>query len=453
MLRALPRAPVPVIVVILSFLCPIELSLYVAGLRLPPHRVALLLLLPLAAWRLMTARDIHIRAFDLLFFAFGVLTIVVFTYHGDGHDGLVYGGSLALEYIGAYIVSRAYVRDLESFVATLRVLFAAIVIAAAIALPETLFGQIFVHDFLANVTGYVHPTGVETRAGFTRAFATFDHPIHYGTFCAAMLAMFCYAERSNMGARTRTMFLFLATFLGLSSAPLLCLGLQCAMIVWEITTRKLPARTSLTLAVLAGLYIGATLFSNRSPIAFVATGLTFDSWTGFYRLQIWEHAWDNILDHPWAGIGLADWKRPSWMVSSTVDAFWLVVTMRQGVPSFLVLALAIALLGRAAVKRMRRHPDLRLQSLMMGWMMSLVSFCLIGATVHYWGVLNSYLFFFLGLGGALADPRRAPALAFAASGRKPSAAKMSTAQLTLPSTQGAFVHPGMPYGRLSQARR
>lgn len=451
MSRARTAAPVPVVLVLLSFLCPTELSLYVEGLRLPPHRVALLALFPVALWRLVALPDVRLRLFDLLFLAFGASTVGVFVYHAGGHEGFVYGGSLALESVGGYLVARAFVRDQPTMVAALRALFWTIVAAAVIALPETLLGRLFTHDLLASLTGYVHPTGVETRAGLTRAYGTFDHPIHYGTFCAAMLALFVYSERTAPPARKVAVFLLFATALGLSSAPLLCLGLQVAMIAWETSTRALPSRTTLTLTAIAGLYIGASMFASRSPIAFIATGMTFDSWTGYYRLQIWEHGMSNVWAHPWTGIGLAEWERPWWMVSSTVDAFWLVVTMRQGIPSFLVLALAIVLLAAAVVRRAKRHPDLRVRKLMLGWMMSLIALCLIGATVHYWNVLHAYFFFFLGLGGALADPRRAPAPAIVSAARNP--ARALAASTGGREAEGLLAHPGLPYGRMGYGRR
>ena len=103
----------------------------------------------------------------------------------------------------------------------------AIAAAALIALPETLLGQTFTHDVLKSLTGYVHPTAVETRLDLTRAYGTFDHPIHYGTFCAAFLALFWYAAKTPMRASAAP-FCCAATFLGLSSAPILCLGLQAA---------------------------------------------------------------------------------------------------------------------------------------------------------------------------------------------------------------------------------
>lgn len=399
------HVPAPVVLLILSFLCPTEFSLYVADLRLPPHRVALLLLFPFAIWRLLTRRDIRICAFDVLMGLFGIWLIGIYQYH-DGSDGLVYGGSLALESLGAYLVARAWIRSLEAMLATLKVMAVAIGAAALFALPETVFGATFTHDLLQQLTGYQHPTVVESRLGLTRAYGTFDHPIHYGTFCAGLLASFWYAERRLERKLKRAALIGGATFLGLSSAPLLCIALQSSMLVWERVTRGIAARVTLSLAGLAGLYIGVSVVATRSPIKLIATGLTLDSWTGFYRLQIWEHGLANVWENPWTGIGLADWDRPAWMVSSTVDAFWLVTAMRSGIPSFLLLAGAIALLARSVVRGTALSRDRDIRRLGMGWMMSLIALCLIATTVHYWNVLHAYYFFFLGLGGWIADPRR-----------------------------------------------
>ncbi len=312
MLRAVSAAPTPVVLILLSFLCPTEFSLYVEGLRLPPHRLALLVLFPVALARLVSgAGAARLRGFDVAFALYAAWTLGIYALHGEGQDGLVYGGSLALESLGAYVVARAFVRDLAAFRATLAATALAIGAAALVALPETLFGQTFAHDLLRQLTGYEHPTAVETRLGLARAYGTFDHPIHYGTFCAAMLATFWFAERRPARRGAHALLLSGATALGLSSAPLLCLALQGGMIIWDRLTRRIPSRTMLTLAVLAGLYLGVALVATRSPVAILATGMTLDSWTGYYRLQIWEHGLENVWANPWTGIGLADWERPS----------------------------------------------------------------------------------------------------------------------------------------------
>ncbi len=418
MTRTTSKIPLAVLLTLLSFLCPTELSLYIAGLRLPPHRLALLVLLPIAIVKLIMSRDQRIRAFDVLFAIYGLWTIFVYSYH-SGKEGFVYGGSLALEALGGYFVARVFIRNTEQLRATMRVFVFAVIVSALFALPEMLLGQIFTHDFLHKMTGYYHPIGIETRLGFTRAYGTFDHPIHYGTFCAALFALFWFAESSSVKRHINAAIMAIATFLGLSSAPMLCLSLQGGMLVWDRVTRPIKSRMALTLAGLAGVYIGMSLLSNRTPIAFIATGMTLDPWTGFYRMQIWENGMDNVWANPWTGIGLSDWVRPWWMYSDTVDAYWLVTMMRQGLPAFLFLALAIVLLGHAIMKNRHRHTDGQAQKIALGWMMSLIALSLVGATVHYWNVLHTYLFFFIGLGAWIADPTRAAITSIVAKKRVP----------------------------------
>ena len=194
MTAAATKVPIPILLILVSFLCPTEFSLYIAGLRLPPHRLALMALLPVAIARLMISRDQRLRSFDVLFLLYGFWTIGIYTFH-SGKEGFVYGGSLALEALGGYFVARSFVRTTEQLRATMRAFLAAVIVAALFALPETLLGQIFTHDLLRQLTGYYHPIGVESRLGLTRAYGTFDHPIHYGTFCAALLALFWYTEQ------------------------------------------------------------------------------------------------------------------------------------------------------------------------------------------------------------------------------------------------------------------
>ena len=399
-------APLPVILLIVAFLCPTEFSLYLGGLRLPPHRVALILLFPLAVWRLITQRGLKLRTFDVAFLLFNIWTVGIYMYHQGSDEGMVYGGSLALESFGSYLVARVWIRDASQFQATLAAMLTAICVAAVIALPETLLGRIFTHDFLREITGYTHPIAVESRVGLTRAYGTFDHPIHYGTFCAALMALFWYGESRTKKRNKSIALLVAATCLGLSSAPILCLFLQAAMLVWERFTRGIMSRTSLTLVILTGLYIAAECVMTRSPIMFIATGMTLDPWTGFYRTQIWENGLNNVYANPFLGIGLKEWVRPWWMFSATVDAFWLVTMMREGLIAFLLLVIGIVCLTRAVVRRGLKAKDLTIRRLSRGWIMSLVALSLVATTVHFWNVLHAFFFFFIGLAGWLADPRR-----------------------------------------------
>lgn len=154
----------------------------------------------------------------------------------------------------------------------------------------------------------------------------------------------------------------------------------------------------------------------------------------------------NVWASPWTGIGLADWVRPWWMISDTVDAFWLVTMMRQGLPALVLLALAIVLLVRSVIKNRDRHTDEQTRLIALGWMMSLIALSLIGATVHYWNVLHTYFFFFIGLGGWIADPARA-ALASFSTNHRATTRSTDRRQVNRPEP----IH-GRPYGHPAMAQ-
>jgi O-antigen ligase len=419
MARALRETPWPVLLLVASFLCPTELSVYVGSARLPPHRALLLVLLPYALFALFGRSRVKPRMFDVAFLGFAVWTVIVYVYHHGQADGLQSGGALALDAVGSFLVARAFVRDERAFTGTAMALLVAVAIAGLTALPETLFGQVFIHDFLRNVTGYVHPVGIEKRLGLTRAFGLFDHPIHLGTFCAGNLALAVYATRRNVDAGMRAFVISASALTSLSSAPMLSLAVQTLLIGYERGTRGIKGRGAVAIAVIVAVFAVISVIATRSPFAIIATGFTLDSWTGYYRLMIWEHGLENVWSNPWMGIGLNDWVRPMWMASPTIDAFWLVIAMKGGIPSFLLLASCILLIGRGVVVRMRRsEPDRH--ALATGWMISLITLSLVGCTVHYWNVPFAYFFFFVGLGGCLADPlRKASAVPAAAAVTKP----------------------------------
>ena len=45
MWKAVKTAPLPIVLLVVSLACPTEFSLFLGGMRLPPHRVALIVLL------------------------------------------------------------------------------------------------------------------------------------------------------------------------------------------------------------------------------------------------------------------------------------------------------------------------------------------------------------------------------------------------------------------------
>lgn len=437
MLDAFRKTPLPITLAILSFISPTELSLVVGDLRLSPHRVVFLLFIPFALYRLAMRPDCRLKLYDVPFFGLAIWQALVFTYHA-GSAGLAFGGSWSLESLGAYTIARAYIRDIETLQATLRIVFYSIVLAALIAMLDTITGSYFVHEVLRQMFGGEPMPAVEFRKGLARAASTFDHPIHYGTYCATMFALMWASEPQKTWRYVRAVGMGVAAFLAMSSAPLLSLGLQFAMMSWNRFTVSIPMRTQITLAIILGLYLGVTMVAQRPPVQIMISVATFDPWTGFYRMMIWEYGLENLWGSPWVGIGMADWVRPKWMFSSTIDAYWLVLALRSGIPAFLLLVTGIILIGYGVVKRGRGSRDPLRRRMAAGWMISLIAICLLGATVHYWNVPHALLYFFLGLGSALADPKRVTSAA--AAHTRP--ARRRHPSFITPERHAA--HPGMP---------
>lgn len=411
----LARLPLPVFLLIVSFALPTEFSIPIGGMRFAPHRVVLLFAIPFAVIRMLQP-GIRLRAFDFAFLFYNAWMFGVFLYHGDtqlseGYNAnssgaLAYGGALALEGFGGYIVARAFVRDSETALAALRLLVVVIACVALLALPEALSGVHFAHDLASLFSGNGIALKYEKRMGLERAYATFDHPILFGAFCASVLAMVWMSEPDRRWRKRAITFIVLGSFLSLSSAPMLSLGLQVGLLVWERVTRGMASRLSLTFSILFGLMIGFWAVTGRSPAAFVATGMTLDSWTGYYRLLIWEFGIANVMDSPWTGIGLRDWTRPYWMASDSIDAFWLVIPLRAGLPASFFLVSGVALVMIAASRTISRRGEPQVWNFRAGWLISLIAFGLIGCTVHYWNALYCYVFFIIGLGTWIADPRK-----------------------------------------------
>ena len=65
---------------------------------------------------------------------------------------------------------------------------------------------------------------------------------------------------------------------------------------------------------------------------------TFSAHTAYWRSIIFDWGMVNVWANPIFGLGLNDWVRPRYMVSGSMDNFWLVVAVRYGIPGFALLA-------------------------------------------------------------------------------------------------------------------
>ena len=93
-------------------------------------------------------------------------------------------------------------------------------------------------------------------------------------------------------------------------------------------------------------------------------------------------------------------------MGGSVDNFWLLMTMRYGVPAFLMLAFAIFVMVRQATKLPLTSPvD---QACRTGYLISLAGVIIAGGTVDYWHSMLSFFMFMVGAGMWLCTADQAP---------------------------------------------
>lgn len=402
-----PQAIVPLFFAFLAL--PSGFAVKVFDATLYPARMFVLVMIPFALGKLMRDRSARFLASDFFVVAFALwLWLSIIVNHQLG-KGLYFGGSLAVEAVGAYLIARAYVRTFPDFMRAAAAYFATVLVAAAIAVPEALIGYSFAHEIASMVMGGEVPVWIKVsyasiyrRLGLMRPFSTFDHPILFGTFCAGATGL-VYFLYDGVQRWWRLLVIAGAVFISLSSGPYIAFLLAVALCVWERLTRRVPHRVLISSAIVSAGYLLVSLVSNRGVLSIILAS-TLDPASGYYRLSIWEYGSAAVARSPWFGVGFDGWSRPSWM-SQSVDNFWLNIGLLGGVPTVGALVLGIAFMLLSVY--LRTTPTESYSRLMArnSWAVTVIVLSVQGLTVHYWGQLFMFFLFVIGLGAWMADTR------------------------------------------------
>ncbi len=316
-------------------------------------------------------------------------------------------GSTVVEFFGGYLVARTYVRTKEEFLATIKDIFTIIIALVPLAIYEAKTGTAFIPKLISSIPGLgsVDQVTIPKRMGLERVQANFAHPIHFGLFCSTAVSFALIGVRGSI-RESRRIFTIAAIaiciFLSLSSGALLSGILQVGLATWAWLFRNIKQRWWILLGLFALAYLFVDLLSNRSPIKVLMSYATFSAHTAFYRSIIFEWGMMNVWDNPIFGLGLNQWIRPRYMVSGTMDNFWLVMAVRYGIPGFLLVA-AGYLWALVRVGRAKLSFDPILVRIRLAWMITFLGLSFTLCTVHIWTAAYSFVFFLLGSGLWMAD--------------------------------------------------
>ena len=276
------------------------------------------------------------------------------------------------------------------------------VLSLPLAVIESQTDTAVLIDLISRIPGLETVTQIDMpqRMGLYRVQVAFAHPIHYGLFCSTVLSLTWIGMKGILNGTSRYLAVFAiiaAVFLSLSSGALLSVAMQTGLIVWNFVFRKNSRRWLLLIGLCAFFYVVIDLLSNRTPLRVFMSYATFSAHNAFYRAIIFEWGMKNVWNNPIIGLGLRPWIRPSFMVSGSIDNYWLVMAVKFGIPGFLMIAGGF-LDAMLRIGRRKLTPGSVTSNLRLGWMFSFVGLAFSLSTVHIWGSLLSFVYFLLGAG-------------------------------------------------------
>lgn len=408
------KLPLPVVLYLLTVVLPIGFNLgplFVTTLRL----LLLALIVPLF-FNLLRGRYGRVFLTDILFTLHICWAIAALAVNNPA-QAITQAGSVGPEFLGGYLIGRAYIRTSENFVALCRWLVFLVCCTTPFALYEARSGRPIIIELLHGLPGIKSANLFtnEGRLGLERVQAVFAHPIHYGLFCSVTLSLAFVALRNvTTDARRYASSIVIAGsgFLALSSGALLAIFLQMGLILWATIFARIRWRWWLLVGLFALAYVVIDIFSTRSPIRVFMSYATFSAHNAYWRGIIFEWGMKSVWANPLFGIGLNDWVRPAFMYSGSMDNFWLVIAVRYGIPAFLMLSIGYAW-SIFVVMRRRFDEDPVLLLIRRAWVFTFLGLSFTLCTVHVWTNIYSFVFFMFGAGMWLiqAKPNKAARLA------------------------------------------
>ena len=395
------------LIYLLCVVLPVGFNL--GPLYLTTLRLLLIVLIAPLFLRLLVGKFGQIILTDVLFMVY-VFWMVLALVVNSPDQMLTQVGSVGVEFLGGYLVGRAYIRNRSDFIALSRWLVFLVLCLTPFAVHETLTGRPLIVEALQRVPGIrtVEIVTIEGRLGLERVQSSFAHPIHFGLFCSVTFSLCFVALKGVYSTFQRFLssgVILLSGFLALSSGALLAILLQIFLISWSLLFSRVRSQWWLLMGFFVLTYIVIDLLSNRSPIRVFMSYATFSTHNAFWRGLIFDWGVRNIFGDEdsnipaalWFGIGMNDWIRPSFMYSNSMDNFWLIVGVRYGIPAFLMLTIGYGLIISYVMKR-DFSSDLEMRLIRQAWVFTFLGLTFTLCTVHIWTNIYSFVFFVFGAG-------------------------------------------------------
>jgi hypothetical protein len=401
----------PVLILAIGVLLPVEVRLNLAGQTVYGYRMAWMACAPWIISQILRGK-FSFRFIDVMIIVAASWIALSFTVVEGVEKGLPAGAAFGLDVLLPYLISRQSIRNLNDFRFLLIVLAPILFGIAALMALESVSHVRFIRSGAQSVFGSLGAAeygdvafrsgGIDTRYGLMRAMGPFSHPILAGTFFAGILPLYYFS-------RLRGWPYFVGMAAGVGAAFSISSAAFLGVIVFVILAVVDRLRNLVTfftwpmfLSIVAVLAAAAQALSPSGLIA-VLIRLTVNPATGYYRMLIWEYGAKMVERRPIFGSGYASFEGLHWMGDS-VDTIWLLLAIRNGLPAALLLGLAVvlAIIGLSLAASRTRLQD---QTSLIGIAVSLSIFFLIGFTVSFFGGILIWFVMVLGVGVSLGQFR------------------------------------------------
>lgn len=400
-----PWHVLPAIVIVYACMLPRELTFEVAGVAMQPFRAAMVLMLPMMITQAARHR-VSFSVVDLFAFIAAAWFFIALSVTEPFERVMAAGLAEGLNFLLAYFTGRVCIRRASDFRTLVVSVFPGLAVCAVwMAIESITHTQVF-RPMLGQMLGTSGSYPYEVRMGLMRSPGPFQHPIAASVFLSSFLPMVWYLSRTFwqrvLGAIGVGGFYF-----SLSSTGFLALGVGIALLITNALQRatRLPIFAGLAAAAII-CFIGIEMLSEAGFFSFYVRRLTLGSGSGYYRMAIWTYAGADVMNHPIFGIGLREYIRPAWMGNPSVDAYWLLMTLRFGFPA--MIAIAIVMLSGVVMALRGAYSPYELDRLVAySIAFSLVAIIFTGFSVHHWEGMGVWMILLAGTGVTFGQIMRA----------------------------------------------
>ncbi len=363
-------------------LLPPQFNVTIYGSVIPPYRFFLLasplLIVPayiLGRWKWVLPDSLMLVGTAWIWLALSMTT--------EPTDAFTSSVAMSTDIGLAYFFGRAAFRTLRDIRLFLLFMVPGLALMAIIVALESVLHRHLLQPFVGDLLGVPGRYLIDERIGLMRSRGPFPHPILAGIFFASFLPLYWLS-----GVRGWPRFVGIASsfmsFFTVSSAALLAITVSVLLISYNWLSQRVVNFSWRMFFAVSAIVIFALEFGTKSgSFNLIMRFASLNSYSAFNRVLIWRYGTMNVEKHPWFGIGYAEWERPHWMFSGSIDHYWLLLAIQYGLVPPVTLA-ASTILALLALNRRSMHEGYIDKMAIRGMVMALAVFALGIVSVSIW---------------------------------------------------------------------